>query len=97
MIQPGKAQLEVFVGGLQELGNHMMHTDRDITQTNDFRFGIAANGFGDNAGWVSEVNDPGIGGQSLNVSSNIKHHRNGTQRFGKATNSGRLLTEQVIF
>lgn len=77
MVQPGELQLHLGVRGLQHIGDHVMHADRHVTQADDFRLGIARNGFGHDTRRVGKVDDPGIGCQLFNLAGDIQHHRDG--------------------
>ncbi|MNC06328.1 hypothetical protein D3C75_538350 [compost metagenome] len=71
--------------------------DRCVAQANTFNLRIFQNGFGDHPSRVSEIEQPCVGSQFLDITAYIQNNRDGAQCFHHSPRTCCFLANNAIF
>ena len=98
VVEPGHLHDEVrLLLGPQQLSHPFLHDHGDVAQPHRLDAAVAQHGFGDHAGGVGEVQQPGVGAEALHVGGDGQGDGDGAAGIGKAAEAVGLLTDQTIF
>ena len=77
MIEPHKAGLDPAKIHLKCLGDILFRADGHVAQPQGLHPGVIENSFGDDAGGIGKIDEPGVRGQFLDLPADVQYHRYG--------------------
>ena len=98
MVQAEQVDGEVvFLGQAQHVGEEHLHADWNVAHADKaFEVSVAINRFCHHPGRVSEVDNPRVRADFLNIFNDVENHRNGAQTFKQAARAVSFLTQVTV-